>query len=90
MKIEPLGNQVLIKRLDKEEVTKGNIIIPDVAQEKPIEATVLAIGDDKVIKVKPGDKILVGRFCGLEVEIEGETLIILNYEDIAARVKEEK
>ena len=88
MIIEPLGNQVLIKRIDKEEVTKGNIIIPDVAQEKPTESIVIAIGDDPEIRVKPGDRILVGRFCGLEIEIEGETLIIINHEDIAARIKE--
>ena len=88
MIIEPLGNQVLIKRIEKEEVTKGHIIIPDVAQEKPTEAVVLAIGDDKGIKVKPGDRILVGRFCGMEVEIDKETLIIINYEDVAAKIKE--
>ena len=92
MKIEPLGNQVLIKRIDKEEVTSGSIIIPDVAQEKPTESIVIAIGDDKGIKVKPGDRVLVGRFCGMEVEIDKQTLIIINYEDIAAKIiaEEEK
>ena len=80
MKVIPLHDRVLVKRLEAEETTKGGIIIPDTAKEKPQEAKVIAVGrgrvgeDGKVIPldVKKGDKVLVGKFSGTEVTIEDE------------------
>jgi len=90
MKIRPLGDRVLIKRLESEERTKGGIIIPDTAKEKPVEGKVVAVGAGKVddsgkvraLDVKAGDKILFGKYSGTEVKIDGEEHLILREEDI--------
>jgi len=90
MKIRPLQDRVIVKRLEEEEKTKGGIIIPDSAKEKPQEGKVIAVGkgkkteDGKVIPpdVKVGDKILFGKYSGSEVKIEGEELLIMREEDI--------
>ena len=90
MKIRPLQDRVIVKRLQEEEKTKGGIIIPDSAKEKPQEGKVIAVGkgkkteDGKVIPpdVKVGDKILFGKYSGSEVKIEGEELLIMREEDI--------
>jgi chaperonin GroES len=90
MKIRPLGDRVLVKRLESEQMTKGGIIIPDSAKEKPIEAKVVSVGpgkrDDagKLIEpgVKAGDKVLFGKYSGTEVKIDGEEHLILREEDI--------
>ena len=89
LKIRPLHDRVLIKRLNEEEKTKGGIIIPDSAKEKPQEGKVVAVGkgrqdDGKVIPldVKVGDKILFGKYTGNEVKIEGEEHLILKEEEI--------
>jgi chaperonin GroES len=90
MKIRPLQDRVLVKRLEQEEKTKGGIIIPDTAKEKPIEGKVLAVGAGKVgddgkqrpLDVKPGDRVLFGKYSGTEVKIDGEEALILREEDI--------
>src|SRR5512139_3633908 len=90
MKIRPLQDRVIVKRLEEEETTKGGIIIPDTAKEKPQEGKVIAAGkgklteDGKVIPldVKVGDRILFGKYSGTEVKIEGEEHLIMREEDI--------
>jgi chaperonin GroES len=94
MKVIPLHDRVLVKRLEAEETTKGGIIIPDTAKEKPQEAEVISVGkgrvgeDGKVIPldVKKGDKVLIGKFSGTEVTIEGEEHVILREEEILAKI----
>jgi chaperonin GroES len=94
MKVTPLHDRVLVKRLEAEDTTKGGIIIPDTAKEKPQEAEVIAVGqgrvgeDGKVIplEVKKGDKVLIGKFSGTEVTIEGEEHVILREEEILAKI----
>jgi chaperonin GroES len=94
MKVLPLYDRVLLKRLEEQEVKKGGIIIPDTAKEKPQEAEVIAVGkgrvteDGKVIalEVKKGDKVLIGKFSGTEVTIDGEELVIVREEEILAKI----
>ncbi|MGA9723829.1 MAG: co-chaperone GroES [Candidatus Binatus sp.] len=90
MKIKPLGDRILVKRIKEEERTKGGIIIPDTAKEKPQEGKVVAVGKGKYgddgklipIEVKAGDKILFGKYSGSEFKHEGEDLLILREDDI--------
>ncbi|HLH75898.1 MAG TPA: co-chaperone GroES [Candidatus Binataceae bacterium] len=90
MKIRPLGDRILVKRIQEEEKTKGGIIIPDTAKEKPQEGKVVAVGkgktldDGKVVPpdVKAGDRILFGKYSGTEVKIEGEEHLILREDEI--------
>ena len=90
MKIRPLQDRVIVKRLEEEEKTKGGIIIPDTAKEKPQEGKVIAVGkgkmteDGKVIPldVKVGDRILFGKYSGTEIKIDGEEHLIMREEDI--------
>ena len=90
MKIKPLGDRILVKRIKEEERTKGRIIIPDTAKEKPQEGKVVAVGKGKYsddgklipIEVKAGDKILFGKYSGSEFKHEGEDLLILREDDI--------
>jgi chaperonin GroES len=94
MKVIPLHDRVLVKRLEAEETTKGGIIIPDTAKEKPQEAEVIAVGQGRVgddgkvvpLEVKKGDKVLIGKFSGTEVTIEGEEHVILREEEILAKL----
>ncbi len=93
MKVTPLYDRVLLKRAEEQDVKQGGIIIPDTAKEKPLEAEVIAIGkgrleDGKVIplEVKAGDKVLIGKFSGTEVTIDGEELVIVREEEILAIV----
>ena len=88
-KIRPLHDRVIVKRLEEEEKTKGGLIIPDTAKEKPQEGTVIAVGpgkqeDGKVISmdVKSGDKILFGKYSGAEIKLDGEDHLILHEDDI--------
>ena len=93
-KIKPLADRILVKRLDEEEDQKvGDIIIPDTAKEKPQEAEVVAVGPGKIddgkrvaLEVKKGDKILIGKYSGTEVKIEGEEFLIMREEDVLAIV----
>lgn len=95
MAIRPLGDRVLVKRVKEEETTKGGIIIPDSAKEKPIEGKVIAVGngkrsdDGKVnkLEVKKGDRILFGKYSGTEVKIDGEEHLILREDDILGVVE---
>jgi len=91
MKIRPLQDRVIVKRVKEEEKTKGGIIIPDSAKEKPIEGEVIAVGNGKVnekdgslrkLDVKEGDRILFGKYSGTEVKIDGEEHLILREDDI--------
>jgi chaperonin GroES len=90
MKLRPLGDRILVKRIKEEEKTKGGIIIPDTAKEKPQEGKVVAVGKGKVAddgklvtpEVKSGDKILFGKYSGSEIKLEGEDLIVLREDDI--------
>lgn len=90
MKIRPLQDRVIVKRLEEEEKTKGGIIIPDSAKEKPQEGKVIAVGKGKVteegkvipLDVQAGDRILFGKYAGTEVKIEGEEHLIMREEDI--------
>jgi len=90
MKIRPLHDRVIVRRLAEEEKTKGGIIIPDTAKEKPLEGKVIAAGKGKIMEngeirpldVKEGDRILFGKYTGTEVKIEGEEHLILREEDI--------
>jgi chaperonin GroES len=88
--LRPLGDRILVKRVKEEERTKGGIIIPDTAKEKPQEGKIVAVGKGKYsedgklipIEVKPGDKILFGKYSGSEFKLEGEDLLILREDDI--------
>jgi chaperonin GroES len=90
MKIRPLQDRVIVKRVDEEEKTKGGIIIPDTAKEKPQEGKVIAVGKGKVdedgkvrpLDVKAGDRILFGKYAGTEIKIDGEEHLILREDDI--------
>ena len=94
MKIRPLQDRVIVKRIAEEEKTKGGIIIPDTAKEKPQEGKVIAVGKGKVsddgkltaLDVKVGDKILFGKYSGSTVKIDGEELLVMREEDIMAVV----
>jgi chaperonin GroES len=90
MKIKPLRDRVIIRRLGEEEKTKGGIIIPDTAKEKPQEGEVVAVGTGKVfedgkivpLEIKKGDRVLFGKYAGTEVKVEGEELLMMREEDI--------
>jgi len=89
MKVRPLQDRVLVKRLEEQEKTKGGIIIPDTAKEKPIMGEVVAVGNGKKeegkvipLDVKKGDKILFGKYSGTEVKIDEEEYLILREDDI--------
>ena len=90
MKIRPLHDRILVKRIEEQEVKKGSIIIPDTAKEKPQEGKVIAVGNGKVgedgnripLDVKAGDKILFGKYSGSEVKVEDEEYLILREEDV--------
>ena len=95
MKIRPLQDRILVKRLDEEEKTKGGIIIPDTAKEKPQEGKVMAVGKGKVgedgkvqpLDVKKGDKVLFSKYAGTEVNIEGDEHLIIREDDVLGVVE---
>ncbi len=92
MNIRPLQDRVILKRVKEEEKTKGGIIIPDSAKEKPIEGEVVAVGNGKVLDdgtvkkldVKVGDRVLFGKYSGTEVKLDGEERLIVREDDILA------
>ena len=92
MKIRPLADRIVVKRTKEEEKTKGGIIIPDTAKEKPVEGVVVAVGAGKTLKdgkvrpldVKEGEVILFGKYSGTEVKIDGEEHVLLREDDILA------
>ena len=90
MKIRPLHDRVIVQRIEEETKTKGGIIIPDTAKEKPQEGKVIAVGTGKVLEngtklaldVKVGDKILFGKYSGSEIKVEGEEFLMMREDDI--------
>jgi chaperonin GroES len=94
MKIKPLHDRIILKRLEEEEKTKGGIIIPDTAKEKPIEGKVIAVGDGKVkedgtklpMELKVGDRVLFAKYAGTEVKIDGEEHLMMKEDDVLAIV----
>jgi chaperonin GroES len=95
MNVKPLQDRVIVKRIDEEETTKGGIIIPDTAKEKPMEGKVVAVGGGKImesgkkapLEVKKGDRVLFGRYAGTEIKINGEEHLIMREDDIVAIVE---
>ena len=93
--IRPLHDRVIVKRVKEEEKSKGGIIIPDTAKEKPIEGEVLAIGNGKILEdgtvrkldVKVGDRILFGKYSGQTVKVDGDELLVMREEDLFAVVE---
>ncbi len=98
MNLRPLHDRIIVKRLESETVTKGGIIIPDTAKEKPIQGEVIAVGPGKLLEngerskmeVKKGDRVLFSRYGGTEVKIDGEEHLILREEDVLAIVENGK
>ena len=95
MNLKPLGDKVIVEVLDAAEKTKGGIVLPDTAKEKPQEGKVIAVGDGKTLSngkivpptVKPGDRIIFGKYTGNEVEVGEHEYLIVNEDDILAIVK---
>jgi chaperonin GroES len=95
MRIRPLQDRIVVSRIADQEKTKGGIIIPDTAKEKPIEGKVLAVGNGRVLEdgnvrkldVKVGDRVLFGKYGGTEVTIDGEELLILREDDVLGVVE---
>ena len=93
-KVRPLGDKVLIKRLEAEEKTAGGIVLPDTAKEKPKQGKVIAVGDGRqlesgkkiALQVKAGDTVLFGSYAGTEVTVDGEEYLLMSEEDILAIV----
>src|SRR6202044_1808954 len=92
MKIRPLHDRVIVKRLEEERKSPGGIVIPDTAAEKPVQGKIVAVGNGKILEngqvrpcdIKVGDKILFGKYSGSEVKLEGEELVVMREEDIMA------
>lgn len=95
MKIKPLHDRVIVSRIEEQETTKGGIIIPDTAKEKPAEGKVTAVGDGKTLEngekqalvVKVGDRVLFGKYAGTEITLDGEEQLIMREDDIIAIVE---
>jgi chaperonin GroES len=95
MKVRPLHDRLIVKRLEEEEKTKGGIIIPDTAKEKPIEGKVIAAGAGRINKdgkkmpmeVKTGDRILFAKYAGTEVKMDGEEYLMMKEEDVLAVIE---
>ncbi len=95
MKLRPLHDRVIIKRLEAETKSAGGIVIPDTATEKPIKGEVVAVGTGKILEdgkvralaVKAGDKVLFGKYSGTEVKVDGEELLVMREEDLVAIIE---
>jgi chaperonin GroES len=96
MKVKPLNDRVLVKRLEEVQVTKGGIYIPDTAKEKPVEGKVMSVGPGKVndqgnrvpLNLKEGDRILFGRYAGSEIKVNDEEYLMMREDDILAVVED--
>src|SRR5207248_7077977 len=95
MKIRPLHDRVIVKRLEEERTSPGGIVIPDTAAEKPVQGKIVAVGKGKILEdghvrpldVKVGDKILFGKYSGTEVKVEGDELVVMREEDVMAVIE---
>jgi chaperonin GroES len=95
MKVKPLRDRIIVKRLEEEEKTKGGIIIPDTAKEKPIEGKVVAVGDGKIkedgtkirMEIKKGDRVLFVKYAGTEIKIDGEEHLMMREDDVLAIIE---
>ena len=95
MKIRPLHDRVIVKRLEEERTSPGGIVIPDSAAEKPVQGKIVAVGKGKILEdgnvrpldVKVGDKILFGKYGGTEVKVDGEDLLVMREEDVMAVIE---
>jgi chaperonin GroES len=95
MKIRPLHDRVIVKRLEEERTSPGGIVIPDTAAEKPIQGKIMAVGKGKILEdgnvrpldVKVGDKVLFGKYGGTEVKIDGDELLVMREEDVMAVIE---
>ena len=95
MKIRPLHDRVIVKRLESETKSAGGIVIPDSAAEKPVQGKVVAVGKGKILEdgsvraldVKVGDKILFGKYSGTEVKVDGDELVVMREEDVMAIIE---
>jgi chaperonin GroES len=95
MKIRPLHDRVIIKRLEEDRTSPGGILIPDTAAEKPVQGKVVAVGKGKILEdgsvraldVKVGDKILFGKYSGTEVKVDGDDLVVMREEDVMAVIE---
>lgn len=95
MKIRPLHDRVIVKRLEEDRTSPGGIVIPDTAAEKPVQAKIVAVGKGKILEnghvrpcdVKVGDKILFGKYSGTEVKVDGEELLVMREEDVMAVIE---
>jgi chaperonin GroES len=95
MKIRPLHDRVIVKRLEEERTSPGGIVIPDTAAEKPMQGKIVAVGKGKILEdgkvrpldVKVGDKILFGKYSGNEVKVDGEELVVMREEDVMAVIE---
>ena len=95
MKIRPLHDRVIVKRLEEERVSAGGIVIPDSAAEKPVQGKIVAVGKGKILEdgsvraldVKVGDKILFGKYSGTEVKVDGDELVVMREEDVMAVIE---
>ncbi len=95
MKIRPLHDRVIVKRLEEERTSPGGIVIPDTAAEKPVQVKVMAVGKGKILEdgtvraldVKVGDKILFGKYSGTEVKVDGDDLVVMREEDVMAIIE---
>ncbi len=95
MKLRPLHDRVIIKRLEAETKSAGGIVIPDTATEKPIKGEVVAVGSGKILEdgkvrpvgVKAGEKVLFGKYSGTEVKVDGEELLVMREEDLVAVIE---
>lgn len=96
MKLSPLNDKIVVKRLEAEEKTAGGIVLPETAKEKPKEGRVIAVGPGKILEsgerskmhVKEGDRVLFASYAGTEVKLDGEEYLIMSEEDVLAIVKE--
>ena len=95
MKIRPLHDRVIVKRLDEDRTSPGGIVIPDTAAEKPVQGKIVAVGKGKILEdgqvrpldVKVGDKILFGKYSGTEVKVDGDELLVMREEDVMAVIE---